>query len=50
MRLGMSLIVRDEAEIVAENIALHAKMGVNAFALIENGSRDTAEDGPQGNT
>ena len=40
MRLGMSLIVRDEADIIAENIAFHAKMGVDAFAVIDNGSKD----------
>jgi glycosyltransferase involved in cell wall biosynthesis len=40
VRLGMSLIVRDEADIIAENIEFHAKMGVDVFAVIDNGSKD----------
>ncbi len=40
MRLGMSLIVRDEADIIRENIKFHAQMGVDAFAIIDNGSTD----------
>ena len=40
MRLGMSLIVRDEADIIRENIEFHAKKGVDAFAIIDNGSTD----------
>ncbi|WP_158815509.1 glycosyltransferase family 2 protein [Methylocapsa sp. S129] len=36
----MTLIVRDEADLVAENIKFHARMGVDAFAIYDNGSKD----------
>jgi hypothetical protein len=36
----MSLIVRDEAEFIAENIRYHAEMGVDCFAVLDNGSKD----------
>lgn len=44
MSLGMSLIVRDEADIVAQNIAFHAASGVEAFAVLDNGSKDGTRD------
>lgn len=44
MRLGMSLIVRDEADIIAENIEFHAKNGVDAFVVVDNGSKDGTRD------
>ena len=40
MRLGMSLIVRDEADVIGFNIAYHASHGVEAFAIVDNGSED----------
>lgn len=40
MRLGMSLIVRDEADVIAHNLAFHAHHGVDAFAILDNGSVD----------
>jgi len=40
MRLGMSLIVRDECDIVAHNILFHARHGVDTFAILDNGSLD----------
>lgn len=39
-RLGMTLIVRDESDIVLENIKYHACQGVDAFAVLDNGSTD----------
>lgn len=36
----MSLIVRDESDIVAHNLAFHAHHGVDAFAILDNGSVD----------
>lgn len=36
----MSLIVRDEADIVAHNLAFHAQHGIDAFAILDNGSVD----------
>lgn len=44
MRLGMSLIVRDEADIIAENIKFHAQNGVDAFVVVDNGSKDGTRD------
>ena len=39
-RLAMSLLVRDEADIVAENILYHAAQGVSYFVVTDNGSVD----------
>ena len=36
----MSLLVRDEIDFVAENIAFHAAHGVDCFVVVDNGSRD----------
>jgi len=36
----MTLIVRDEVDVVAHNIAFHAHHGVDAFAVLDNGSVD----------
>jgi hypothetical protein len=40
MRLAMSLLVRDEARIIGENIAFHRGMGVDCFVITDNGSTD----------
>jgi len=40
LRLAMSLLVRDEAGLIAENIAFHGRMGVDCFVVTDNGSVD----------
>lgn len=40
----MSLIVRNEADIIAENIEFHAQNGVDAFVVADNGSIDGTRD------
>jgi len=40
LRLAMSLLVRDEADIIAANIRFHAKLGVQLFIVTDNGSVD----------
>lgn len=39
-RLAMSLIVRNELEFIAANIAFHASQGVDHFVIMDNGSTD----------
>jgi hypothetical protein len=39
-RLAMSLVVRDEIELIAANIEFHAAHGVDAFFVMDNGSTD----------
>ena len=39
-RLAMSLLVRDEADIVIENILYHVDQGVSYFVVTDNGSVD----------
>jgi pyruvate/oxaloacetate carboxyltransferase len=36
MRLGMSLIARDEVDIIAENIEYHHQKGVDTFVVLDN--------------
>lgn len=40
MRLAMSLLVRDEADIIAANIRFHANLGVQLFIVTDNASVD----------
>ena len=40
MRLAMSLLVRDEADIISANIRFHANLGVQLFIVTDNGSVD----------
>jgi hypothetical protein len=44
MRLAMSLLVRDEAGLIADNIAFHSRMGVDCFVITDNGSVDGARE------
>jgi hypothetical protein len=44
MRLGMSLVVRDEEDVIGENIHFHASMGVDCFAVLDNGSKDSTRE------
>jgi hypothetical protein len=39
-RLAMSLVVRDEIELISANIEFHAAYGVDAFFVMDNGSTD----------
>ncbi|HIQ40093.1 MAG TPA: glycosyltransferase family 2 protein [Sulfurivirga caldicuralii] len=39
-RLVMTLLCRNEADIIAANIRLHAMLGVDAFVVMDNGSTD----------
>ena len=40
MRLAMSILVRDEADIIEANIRHHAKLGVSKFVVTDNSSVD----------
>lgn len=40
VRIAMSLIVRDEIDLIAENIRFHAAQGVDSFIVMDNASRD----------
>ncbi len=39
-RLALSLLVRDEADVIEANIRFHAAQGVDMFIVMDNGSRD----------
>ncbi len=39
-RLVMTILVKDEADIIEANIRTHAKLGVDAFAVMDNNSSD----------
>lgn len=40
MRLTMTLLIKDEADIIADNIRVHAQLGVDNFIVMDNGSTD----------
>ena len=40
MKLAMSILVRDEADIIEDNIRYHAKQGISQFVVTDNGSSD----------
>lgn len=40
MSLAMSILTRDEADIIEQNIRHHANQGVDCFIVTDNGSRD----------
>lgn len=40
MKLGMSILVRDEVDIIEDNIRFHAEQGVAQFVVTDNGSVD----------
>lgn len=48
MRLAMSILVRDEADIIEENIRYHADQGVDLFIVMDNDSQDGTRDILQG--
>jgi len=39
-KLAMTLLVRDEADIIETNIRFHAKMGVDVFWVMDHQSQD----------
>ena len=40
MRLSMNLLIKNEADIIEDNIRFHAKQGVDCFVVMDNGSDD----------
>lgn len=39
-RLSMNLLIKNEADIIADNIHFHASQGVDCFVVMDNGSTD----------
>ncbi len=44
MKLGLTLVVRDEADVIDANIAFHLSAGVDFVIALDNGSRDRTVD------
>ena len=44
MKLAMTLIVRDEADIIEDNLRYHRAQGVDFFIVLDNGSSDETVD------
>lgn len=44
MKLSMSILVRDEVDIIAENIHFHAGQGVEQFVVTDNASQDGSRE------
>jgi hypothetical protein len=40
MRLTMTLLIKDEVDIIADNLKVHAGLGVDNFIVMDNGSKD----------
>ena len=40
MRLSMNLLIKNEADIIEDNIRFHASQGVDCFVVMDNGSND----------
>ena len=40
IRLAMTLLVKNEQDIIADNIHFHAKQGIDCFIVMDNGSTD----------
>lgn len=40
LRLAMTVLVKDESDVIADNIHFHARQGVDCFAVMDNGSTD----------
>ena len=40
MKLAMTLIVRNEADIIEDNLRYHRAQGVDFFIVLDNGSTD----------
>src|SRR5918996_1047844 len=44
MRIVMTLLVRDEADVLEANLRAHRALGVDQFAVLDNGSTDGTEE------
>ena len=44
MRLTMTMLIKNEADIIADNIHVHAKLGVDSFVVMNHGSDDGTRD------
>lgn len=40
LRLAMTILVKDEADVIEDNIRFHAAQGIDCFAVMDNGSSD----------
>ncbi|WP_221793823.1 glycosyltransferase family 2 protein [Oceanobacter mangrovi] len=44
LKLSMNLLIKNEADIIADNIRFHATQGVDCFVIMDNGSTDGTRD------
>lgn len=44
LRLSMNLLVKNEADIIEDNIRFHASQGVDCFVVMDNGSTDGTKE------
>lgn len=44
LRIAMSILVRDEEDVIEDNIRFHAKKGVNLFVVMDNNSVDRTRE------
>jgi len=44
IKLSMVMIVKNEEDIIAENIKFHSKIGIDNFVILDNGSTDNTFD------
>ena len=40
MKLTITLLIKNEVDIIADNIKVHSKLGVDSFVVMDNGSTD----------
>jgi hypothetical protein len=40
MKIIMTILVKDEIDIIERNIKVHSKLGVDAFVVMDNNSTD----------
>jgi len=40
LRLAMSILVKDEADVIEDNVRYHSRVGVDCFVVMDNGSTD----------
>ena len=38
MKLTMTLLIKNEVDIISDNIKVHSKLGVDSFIVMDNGS------------
>jgi len=44
LKLGMSLLIKDEEDIIEANIRYHASVGVDCFVITDNNSKDSTRE------